>query len=169
MGSNPTPASCYTKIVSKEVIFMVSFSERFPDYDVTEKGIVYKNGTEMKPFKSNKYLQVSLYDVNHKKYVCGVHTVVAMKYLEDYEDGCVVHHKDGDHHNNNVNNLQVLSRSEHSRMHCTESDRKRIADYIKSHGPSNKGKKMSAEFCKKCSDSAKLRWQREKYGIFQTE
>jgi len=29
----------------------------------------------------------------------------------------IVHHKDGDRHNNNISNLEVMLRSDHSRMH----------------------------------------------------
>lgn len=33
------------------------------------------------------------------------------------KDGYIVHHKDGDHDNNNVENLEVLTRGEHSSIH----------------------------------------------------
>ena len=51
---------------------MYNFAEKYPNYDVDENGIVYKNGEKIKPFKSNKYLQVLLFDLNHKRKVCGV-------------------------------------------------------------------------------------------------
>ena len=38
----------------------------------------------------------------------------------------IVHHKDGNKHNNDIDNLQVMSRQEHSRMHRLE--------YIEKHG-----------------------------------
>lgn len=38
----------------------------------------------------------------------------------------IVHHKDGDKHNNSIDNLQIMSRQEHSRMHRLE--------YIEKHG-----------------------------------
>lgn len=133
---------------------MYNFNERFPDYDVLEDGKVYKNGNEVKPFKSNKYLQVLLFDVNHKRKVCGVHTIVAMKYL-DYYDGCVVHHKDGNPQNNNLNNLEIHSRSEHSSLHSINNPNLKL--YCKGVIPWNKGMKMSKDFCEKCRESAKRR------------
>lgn len=71
------------------MLCIFAFNEMYPDYDVDEQGNVYNHGELMKPFKSNKYLQVVLHDVNHRGKVMGVHTVVAMKYL-DYFPGCVV-------------------------------------------------------------------------------
>lgn len=133
---------------------MYNFNELFPDYDVTEDGKVYKNGNEVKPFKSNKYLQVLLFDLNHKRKVCGIHTVVAMKYL-DYYDGCVVHHKDGNQQNNNLDNLEIYSRSKHASLH--NKDNLNLKLYQKGVVPWNKGMKMSEEFCRKCSESAKNR------------
>lgn len=32
-------------------------------------------------------------------------------------DGCIVHHKDGNKHNNNINNLQLMSEKEHKNLH----------------------------------------------------
>lgn len=134
---------------------MYNFKEKFPNYSVTKTGKIYKNDVEMKPFKSNKYLQVVLFDSDNKKHVYGVHTVVAMFYLSDYEPGCIVHHKDGNIHNNSLENLQVLTRKQHTSLH--NKGNRRLAEYVKKHGPANKGRKMSKDFCQKCSDSAKTR------------
>lgn len=87
---------------------MYDFDSMFPGYTVSESGHVFKDGFQVHECKSNKYLQVYIYDYNHKGHVLGVHTVVAMKYL-DYYTGCVVHHIDGDPHNNSINNLKILS------------------------------------------------------------
>lgn len=133
----------------------MDFKERYPNYDITTDGRVFKNGIEMKPFKSNKYLQVVLYDIEHQCKVYGVHSLVAMVYIPEYYVGCIVHHKDGNCHNNCVDNLEVLSQSEHARNH--NKNNRTLTDYVKKTGPHNKGKKMSAAFCKKCSDSARRR------------
>lgn len=135
------------------------FIEEFPGYDVDIEGNVYKDGRILKPFRSNKYLQVVMYNKNGIKHTYGVHTVVAMKFIQNYCKGCVVHHIDENSHNNNLANLQVMSKSEHSRLHNIGNNR--LAEYIQTFGPANKNKKMSKEFCKKCSDSAKLRVQRD--------
>lgn len=134
---------------------MINFKKEFPNYDVDKYGVVYRNGLVLKPFKSNKYLQVLLFDINRKRHVFGIHQVVAMKYLPEYQKGCVVHHKDGNPRNNNLENLEVLTRQTHAYLH--NKDSRLLADYVKMNGPANKGKKMSKEFCEKCSKSAKLR------------
>lgn len=131
----------------------------FPNYDCDVCGNVFKNGELIKPFKSNKYLQVCIYDNDNKKHTVGVHTVIAMKYFDDYYPGCVVHHKDDNKHNNHAYNLEVKTRSKHSSDHMKGNYR--LAEYTKEHGPWNKGKKMSDEFCKKCSESAIKRHKRE--------
>ena len=131
------------------------FKEMFPNYDVDQNGNVYKGGSIMQPFKSNKYLQVVMYDKDNNKNVFGVHTVVAMKYLDNFHKGCVVHHKDKNTHNNKVENLEVLERGEHSKLH--NKDNNFLADYVKTHGTWNKGKKMNEEYRDICRKSAKKR------------
>lgn len=132
----------------------MTFSEQFPNYDVDELGIVYKNNEPVKPFKSNKYYQVVLYDYKGTKKVYGVHTIVAMKYL-DYFPGCVVHHKNNDTHDNRVSNLEIYTRSEHSRMHNKNNDKLKLLN--KGKIAWNRGLKMSKEFCEHCSLAAKRR------------
>lgn len=129
------------------------FKRKYPNYMVTPDGAVYKNGYEMKPFKSNKYLQVLLYDVEHNRHIFGVHTLVAMVYLSDFYFGCIVHHKDGNTHNNSVDNLEIMSQSEHAQKHgkvyCA------CAEYNKKYGSWNKGKHMTLEQRKHLSNVRK--------------
>lgn len=129
-----------------------NFKEEYPNYDVDENGNVYKNNKMIKPFKSNKYLQVVMYNKEGDKKVFGVHTVVAMKYLDDYFQGCVVHHKDEDTHNNKLNNLEILERGEHTKLHMKNSNF--LSNYVKEHGAWNKGKKMTDEYREICRRSA---------------
>lgn len=49
--------------------------------------------------------------------------------------GEIVHHKDGDKHNNEPSNLEVMTQSEHARAHLAE----RRAAGEKFWGPKNKG------------------------------
>lgn len=144
-----------------EVININYLEENYPNYDCDEFGNVFKNGELISPFVSNNYLQVCLFDADHIKHTVGVHTVIAMKYL-DYYPGCIVHHIDENRSNNNLNNLQVMSLSEHSRQHGLNN-----AEYLREINigkiPVNKGKKMSEEFCRHCSESAKRRWHPEEY------
>lgn len=125
----------------------------YPDYDVDECGNVYKNGNIIKPFKSNNYLQVLIFDKNHNRRVCGVHTLVASKYLDNFYEGCVVHYKNHNTHDNNIQNLEVLSRELHSRLH--NKNNKTLANYVKNNGPWNKGKKMNTEARRHLSEKRK--------------
>ncbi|MBQ8327062.1 MAG: HNH endonuclease, partial [Lachnospiraceae bacterium] len=72
----------------------------------------------------------------------------------DYFEGCIVHHEDENKQNNWAYNLTCETRSAHSKRHAS---RTRLSEHVKANGPANKGKKMSEEFCQKCSDSAKNR------------
>lgn len=135
---------------------MFNFKEIFPNYDVDKQGNVYKQGILVKPFKSNKYFQVVLFDKEHNKKVLGVHTIVAMKYL-NYFKGCVVHHINGNTHDNSLENLEVISRSEHSKLHGKDNERFKTMNLNKPAW--NRGIKMSESFCQHCSISAKKRWK----------
>lgn len=83
-----------------------------------------------------------------------------MKYLDWYE-GCVIHHIDGNPHNNHVGNLKVESRSEHSKHHMCGN--MTLANYIREHGPHNKGKIMPESYREICRVSARKRVER--YGF----
>jgi len=81
------------------------------------KSIINKlTNKPVKMFSSNNYLQCCIYDENGK-HIMGVHDVVAQYYCHDWFDGCVVHHKDHNPKNNNVENLECLSRSDHTKLH----------------------------------------------------
>lgn len=87
-------------------------------YIVTPEGIIYDKttGNPIKTFKSNKYLQCCIFDENGK-HVMGVHNVVAQALCPDWFEGCVVHHKDNNQHNNNIENLECMKLSDHTRQH----------------------------------------------------
>ena len=131
---------------------MSTFEVQFPNYCVSQDGKVFKNGKEITPFKSNKYLQVLLYDTEHKRHVFGVHTLVAMVYLPEFYPGCIVHHKDKNCHNNKVENLRVMSRKEHSRTHGKEHCS--LGEYNKKCGSWNRGKHLSENHKKHLSTAA---------------
>lgn len=132
--------------------------ENFPDFDCNEQGEVFKKGVKITPFKSNKYFQVCLFTKENVKKVVGVHTVIAMKYL-NYFEGCVVHHKDENTQNNKLENLEIMSREAHTKMHLLENPKFLLS--CKGRAPWNKGKKMSEDFRKKCSESAKKRYRKK--------
>lgn len=62
---------------------------------------------------------------------------------------------------NTWDNLKVESINEHARHHANPEN---IINYINEHGPHNKGKKMSPEFCEKCRQSALNRSDRKFHG-----
>lgn len=129
---------------------------KLTNYDVQCDGTIINRQThkQLKQFKSNKYLQCRVVDDDRKEHIVGVHSLVARFHCPDWFEGCVVHHIDEDPHNNHYTNLMCLSRSEHARHHA---DPYAIVQYTKTHGPTNKGKQMSEEFRRKCSESAKSR------------
>lgn len=66
----------------------------------------------------------------------------------------VVHHIDGNCLNNDLNNLELMTRKEHSKYHAIESN---AADRIKDNGGWNKGLKMSDEFKRRCREGHRKR------------
>ena len=86
---------------------MSYLSDHFPSVDCTESGEVFRDGKLLHQFKSNGYRQVIVFDASGKSRTCGVHCLVAMKYL-DYFEGCIVHHKDHDRSNINLSNLEIF-------------------------------------------------------------
>lgn len=134
------------------MIKLIKHIPNFSNYYASSDGVIYRSDmTVIKPFNSNGYYQVYLKDDLGVSKVKGVHQLIASTFIDDYKSNDVVHHIDQDKHNNALNNLQVKSRSEHSRQHA---DPKLLIRYIYEHGPHNKGKKMSSEFCEKCRQSA---------------
>ena len=132
-----------------------------PNYKISKSGnVFYPNGLEIHQFNSCGYKQVCIKPLDgSKRKVFGVHQLVAMTFNPSYTSDCVVHHKDGNKTNNNYDNLECKSRSEHSKEHANPEP---IIKYNKENGPINKGKKMSKEFKQKCKESAIRRWNKKK-------
>lgn len=71
-------------------------------------------------FSDNGYKRVNIYLGEGKRSMPGLHRVLVEKAL-GYELGdLVVHHKDRNRSNNNLDNLEPLTRAEHSRHHYME-------------------------------------------------
>lgn len=69
--------------------------------------------------RTDEHLNINLHK-NGVKYTLPVQKIVALTYPEICGvvfDSCVVHHIDGDPHNNCPSNLKVLSRKEHADIH----------------------------------------------------
>ncbi|QHJ80968.1 MAG: hypothetical protein [Caudoviricetes sp.] len=82
-------------------------------YTITEEGIVIgARGSALKPDKnSTGYLRVSLSKggVVSRQFV---HRLVAIHFVDGYEEDKVVNHKDGNNQNNHKNNLEWVTPSE---------------------------------------------------------
>lgn len=91
------------------------------------KPAVLKNNNTYTKGGKQRYSFVSIKDVTY-----AVHTLVAKMFLKDsYEPGLVVNHKDGNKHNNCVDNLEWV----------TQSDNERHSYDILGKQPWNKGTK----------------------------
>lgn len=88
-------------------------------YAVDSYGNVYslKNNTPLKTFKYNgkqPYHYVGLCK-NGKKKNCFIHRLVAQAFIPNPDNLPQVNHKDGNVHNNNVNNLEWVTNSENTK------------------------------------------------------
>lgn len=84
---------------------------------------------------------------------------MACKIGRRLSDNEVVHHKDHNPNNNNIDNLELMTNSEHASWHATNDN---YGDNIKSFGGWNKGQKMSEDFKEHCRKAALLRWSTNK-------
>ena len=124
----------------------------YPGYTCDRMGNVYRpDGTKIRPFKSSGYEQVYMKDEHNNRSVKGVHQVVSMTFDPEYYPGCVVHHIDENKKHNEAYNLKVESNSDHARHHANPEN---LIKHIREHGPHNKGKKMTQEFCEHCREAA---------------
>ena len=74
------------------------------DYNIKRNGTIFseKSNKYLKPYNNKKgYLQVNI-----KCKSCRVHRLVAEKFIPNPNDLPCVNHKDGNRHNNNVENLE---------------------------------------------------------------
>lgn len=85
-----------------------------PEYIVDSDGYVLSKrfGTPLKySINMHGYAIVNLM-IDGKRKGLAVHTAVARTFLDDYQDGLQVNHKDGNKLNNNLNNLEWVTGSE---------------------------------------------------------
>ena len=64
----------------------------------------------------NEYIFVN-FSIKHKTINKLVHRLVAEAFLENYDEKLEVNHKDGNKANNNINNLEMMTRSE-NKLHA---------------------------------------------------
>lgn len=88
----------------------------FPNYEVSNRGRVRNKSTKyvLRPGLGGVgYLTVALYK-DGKGITKNVHDLVARAFLGDRKDGMTVNHIDGDKTNNNLKNLEFVSRKENN-------------------------------------------------------
>jgi len=90
----------------------------YPKYQVNKNGDIFgPRGNKLTPSKrSGGYLFVRIYIDNKSSIGLTVQTIVARTFIGDVK-GKIVHHVDGDVSNNNVNNLRIMTQSDHIRLH----------------------------------------------------
>ena len=96
-------------------------------YIVTPDGQIFdkqRNNQPVRQFASKEYLSCCIYD-KYGKHKIDIHRIIAKSYCHDWFDGCVVHHIDGNKHNNNASNLKCMTKAEHAKLHMST-----IADKI---------------------------------------
>lgn len=86
--------------------------EGYPNYRTTDYGVVQnkRTGRILKHCDNNSgYPTVNLYN-NGNRTTKGIHRLVAEMFVDGYDDGLEVNHKDGDKHNNYKDNLEWVTR-----------------------------------------------------------
>ena len=108
-------------------------STRYKYYYVSNHGRVislYNNKPRiLKRFKSGKYFAVC---IESKK--IRIHRLVAETFISNHDkDKTIVHHKDGNKHNNFVDNLEWISYREHNKLH-SKNRKKNKCKEVKKNG-----------------------------------
>lgn len=93
--------------------------------------IRHLNEKTVKPkINSNDRFQVRLWKDGIKKQK-QIHRLVAEEFIPNPNGYTVVHHKDHNHHNNKVDNLEWMAIEVHSSMHSNERDRDSLGKWVK--------------------------------------
>lgn len=109
-------------VVDYEGLYEVSNMSNVRSLDHTDKLNRIKYGKLLKQSPSGfkqKYLGVCLYKDGVPNFQLS-HIISAQAFPEvcgEWFEGCDVHHKDGNHRNNNIDNLIVISKEEHKKIH----------------------------------------------------
>lgn len=101
-----------------------------------------KTGRLFKPYKVIFYEDFGHYLMcNMNSRSCRVHRLVAEAWLDDFDPALTVNHRDGNKHNNDYHNLEMMTSKENvNYYHTSEAEReKRLQDY-KHHGATIKGR-----------------------------
>jgi hypothetical protein len=93
--------------------------QEFPNYDVSNLGNIKNNksGKMLKPCVKSGYYHVGLVNDKNKK-TCKVHRLLAIAFIENPEKKSEVNHKDKNKLNNNLTNLEWMTRRENNIHRC---------------------------------------------------
>ena len=121
-----------------------------------ENYLIYSNG-DLYSKKVNRFLKGKIDNVGYKTYALALqerrsksgkklskmvyaHRLVAEYFLENPNNYDIVHHKDGNRLNNNVENLEWTNVKEHNQHHSVNSRRKVTLKYFEKNLPGEKWK-----------------------------
>ena len=121
-----------------------------------ENYLIYSNG-DLYSKKVNRFLKGKVDNVGYKTYALALqerrsksgkklskmvyaHRLVAEYFLENPNNYDIVHHKDGNRLNNNVENLEWTNVKEHNQLHNVNSSRKVTPKYFEKNLPGEQWK-----------------------------
>lgn len=119
-------------------------------------------GKYKKVFDTNR----DCYIFEHDKVWLDQNGYTQLKSIQEYKDGSyVIHHINGNRSDNRIENLQLMTRAEHAKLHATLRD----SDYSDKISNSLKGIKRSAETKHKMSEAKKKNPPRSMLGKHHSE
>ena len=83
----------------------------FENYQISNTGLIRKDGVILKPFDNNGYLRILLINGDKKKKKL-IHRLVAETFIPNPDNKPQVNHKDLNKKNNNVDNLEWVTNQE---------------------------------------------------------
>lgn len=110
----------YLSILSDQDLEQLDDSGVVDNKDLEEElSAIWAKRTQSKKERKSKYIKVKHY----KWGLIDQHRAVMQDHLgKKLPSNMVVHHKNGNTHDNRLENLEVMSLSEHSRMHCLKGN-----------------------------------------------
>ena len=129
------------KVIHNEIWKPIYIKNMKTNYEVSNHGRIKNKKGKIIKFQLNKhgYLRVQLV-INDKRYRRSVHRLVAKAFIENKLNKPEVNHKDGNKLNNNVYNLEWVTRSENMK-HAYENNLHKIQS-----GEESSNSKYSKEF-----------------------
>ena len=137
-------------------------------YAVTEDGRVwsYLRNKWLKPGINKGYYHVRLCKDGKIK-IFLIHRLVYTTFKGEIPKGLTVDHIDSNRLNNNLDNLQLLTRGDNARKACKgkklpEESKRKLSEANKGKSPWIKGKKHTEEAKRKMSEACRKSWAKRK-------